>query len=291
VSLFLIGVQMAGAAARMTPTAWAWMIPGLLLVVVFVWWEKRAAEPIIPLHLFRNRVFAVCNVLGFISGTVMFGALLFIPEFFQLVQRVSPTISGFRMLPMLAGVLLTSITAGRLVSRLGRYKVFVIAGTAILATGVGLMTLAGVSTGAWAMSGMLFVVGLGMGLFMQILITSVQNAVPREYMGVGTASVTFFRTLGGAIGAAVLGAVLLLNERQSLPGYTARYGAGPAAADHAFVYGMNKAFLYALPAAVLAFLLSFLLREVRLRTAGPTSDQITAVDSEGSGLAVESVIG
>jgi EmrB/QacA subfamily drug resistance transporter len=290
VSLFLIGVQTAGAAARMTPTAWAWMIPGLLLVVAFVWWEKRATEPIIPLHLFRNRVFAVCNVLGFISGTVMFGALLFIPEFFQLVQHVSPTISGFRMLPMLAGVLLTSITAGRLVSRLGRYKVFVVAGTAILATGVGLMTLAGVSTGAWAMSGMLFVVGLGMGLFMQILITAVQNAVPREYMGVGTASVTFFRTLGGAIGAAVLGAVLLLNERQSLPGYTARYGAGPAAVHHAFVYGMNKAFLYALPAAVLAFLLSFLLREVRLRSAGPTSDQITAVDSEGSGLAVESVI-
>ena len=166
---------------------------------------------------------------------------------------------------MLAGVLLTSITSGRLVSRLGRYKVFVVAGTAILAGGMALMTMITVGTSGWALSGMLFLVGLGLGLFMQILILAVQNSVPRQFMGVGTASVTFFRTLGGAVGAAVLGAVLILNERSSLPRYTHRYGPGASAAHHAFVYGMDRAFIYALPVAVLAFLLSFLMRDVRLR--------------------------
>ncbi|MDE3203251.1 MAG: MFS transporter [Acidobacteriota bacterium] len=291
VSLLLIGVQIAGAAARITPTAWAWMVPGVVLLLGFVWWESRAAEPIIPLHLFRNRVFAVCNILGFISGTVMFGALLFVPEYFQLVRGVSPTISGFRMLPMLAGVLVTSISSGRAVSRLGRYKIFVIAGTAILAVGVGLMSLLTISTGAWIISGMLFVVGMGMGLFMQILTIAVQNALSREFMGVGTASVTFFRTLGGAVGAAVLGAVLLLNQRRSLPGYTARYGPGTHATNLAFVHGMDKSFLYALPAAVLAFLLSFLLREVKLRSSGPVASTPAAEEAGPAGVSLDSVIG
>ncbi len=298
VSLLLVGVQMAGAAAAMTMTAWAYMVPGLLLLAAFGWWESRAAEPIIPLHLFRNRVFAVANLLGFVSGTIMFGALLFLPEYFQLVRGVSPTASGLRMLAMLAGVLLTSISSGRVVSRLGRYKVFVVVGTGILAVGVALMTRIQVSTGAWALSGMLFVVGLGMGLFMQILTLAVQNGVAREYMGVGTASVTFFRTLGGAIGAAVLGAVLLLNERQSLPGYERRYGAGLPAAHHAFVSGLDHTFEYALPAAVVAFLLSFLIREVRLRSSGPPALGGRGGDAGAgagagavSGVSLEAVIG
>jgi EmrB/QacA subfamily drug resistance transporter len=269
VSLVLVGVQQAGNAARITTGAWGFLIPGIVLLVAFVWWERRAAEPIIPLHLFRNRVFAVSNTLGFITGTVMFGALLFLPLYLQSVRGVSPTVSGLRMLPMLAGVLLTSISSGRLVSRIGRYKAFVVVGTGVLALGVGVMSLITVSTGSWALAGMLFIIGLGLGLFMQILILCVQNAVPMEYMGVGTASVTFFRTLGGAVGSAVLGAVLILKQRDVLPSYTQKYGSQVSAAHHAFVYGMDQSFLYALPVAVVAFFLSFLLKEVKLRSGGP----------------------
>ncbi|HMC38683.1 MAG TPA: MDR family MFS transporter, partial [Acidimicrobiales bacterium] len=284
VSLVLVGVQLASAAARMTATSWAYIVPGVLLLVAFGWWETRAAEPIIPLHLFRNRVFAVANSLGFISGTVMFGALLFLPLYFQQVRGISPTESGLRLLPMLAGVLLTSITSGRMVSRIGRYKVFVVVGNAVLAGGMALMTTITVATSAWALAGMLFVIGAGMGLFMQILVIAVQNSVPMRYMGVGTASVTFFRTLGGAIGAAVLGAVLFLKSKQSLPRFVHRYGPGAQAHHHAFVYGMHESFLYITPMAVLAFLLSFLLKEVRLRSSsGPGSAE--------AGASLESVIG
>ena len=269
VSLLLVGVQNAGNAARLTATSWAFIISGVVLLVGFVLWERRAAEPIIPLHLFRIPVFAVANTLGFITGSVMFGALLFLPLYLQSVRGVSPTISGLRLLPMLAGLLLTSITSGRLVSKYGRYKMFVVSGTLVLAAGVAIMTGITTTTGAWPLAGMLFIIGLGLGLFMQILVLAVQNSVPPENMGVGTASVTFFRTLGGAVGSAVLGAVLILKERQSLPHYVQLYGPGKAASAHAFVHGMDTAFLYALPVAVLAFLLSFLLQEVRLRSGAP----------------------
>jgi predicted MFS family arabinose efflux permease len=267
VSLLLIGVQTAGSAARITSSAWAWAIPGVVMLVAFVWWETRAQEPIVPMHLFRNPVFAVANILSFVTSSVMFGALIFIPLYLQSVRGVSPTVSGLRLLPMLAGVLLTSISAGRLVSAFGRYKMFVVSGTAILSAGLGLMTTITPGTGAWPLAGMMFVVGAGLGLFMQILVLVVQNTVPPQHMGVGTATVTFFRTLGGAVGSAVLGAILLLNERSSLPHYEQVYGAGSRLATaHAFTHGMDRAYLYALPPAVLSFLLSFLLREVRLRS-------------------------
>jgi EmrB/QacA subfamily drug resistance transporter len=277
VCLVLVGVQAAGNAAAMTATAWEFIIPGIALLIGFVLWESRVEEPIIPLHLFKNRVFAVANTLAFITGTVMFGALLFLPLFLQTVQRESPTDSGLQLLPMLVGVLATSISSGRLVSRIGRYKVFVVAGTFVLAVGVAIMSNITVGTSSLALSGMLFIIGLGLGLFMQILVLTVQNSVSMQYMGVGTASVTFFRSLGGAVGAAVLGAVLILQEKASLPGFVVKYGPatpGSASYNHAFVYGMDKAFVYALPAAVLAFLLSFLMKEVKLRS-GAGAPEVT----------------
>jgi EmrB/QacA subfamily drug resistance transporter len=286
VSLLLVGVQIAGAAARLSASSWAFIISGVALIIGFVWWERRAAEPIIPLTLFRNRVFAVANTLGFITGTVMFGALLFLPLYLQTVRGVSPTVSGLRLLPMLAGVLLTSITSGRLVTRLGRYKAFVVVGTGVLALGIAWLTTISVSTGAWVLAGMLFVIGLGLGMFMQILILAVQNSVERQYMGVGTASVTFFRTLGGAVGSAVLGAVLILKEKSSLPGYVHRYGSGALAQHHSFVFGMDTAFEYALPVAVVAFLLSFMLKELRLRS-GPAAVGAAAGGAAGDGAGAE----
>jgi EmrB/QacA subfamily drug resistance transporter len=269
VSLFLVGVQNAGSAAKLTPASVAFGIVGLALVAVFIWWESRAAEPIVPLPLFKIRVFTVANILGFITGMVMFGALLFLPLYFQTVRHISPTFSGLRLLPMLAGMLSMSIVSGRLISQRGHYKWSVIAGTAILAAGIGMMTLIRVSTSGWVIAFMLLVIGLGLGLFMQVLVLVVQNAVPRENLGTGTAAVTFFRTLGGAIGAAVLGAVLVLQEKTHAAHFNHLYGTteGPL---QSFTHAMDTAFTYAVPVAVLAFLLSFLLQEVRLRggTAG-----------------------
>ncbi len=282
ISLLLVGVQIAGNAAAITATAWAYALPGLALIGAFVWWERRAAEPIIPLRLFRNSVFAVSNTLAFITGTTMFGALIFLPLYLQSVRGVSPTISGLRLLPMLAGILLTSISSGRLVSKWGRYKHFVIAGTLLLTVGVATMTQITSTTSAWPLAGMLFIVGLGLGLFMQILVVAVQNAVPVVDMGVGTASVTFFRTLGGAVGSAVLGAVLILNEKSSLPGYQRKYGANsPAAVHHAFTFGMDRAYLYALPVAAAAFVLSFMLREVKLRSGADMGAATPSVEAIG----------
>jgi EmrB/QacA subfamily drug resistance transporter len=274
ISLLLVAVQVAGNAARFTTSTWFYGIPGLVLIASFIFWETRTPEPIIPLKLFRLRVFTVANTLAFIAGTVMFGALLFVPLYLQTVRGVSPTVSGLRMIPMLIGVLASSITSGRLVSRLGRYKPFVVAGTAVLTVGMGLMSLITVSTGAWTLAEMLFVVGLGVGMFMQILIIAVQNSVPYEHMGVSTAAVTFFRTLGGAVGASVLGAIVILKEKSSLPHYRQIYTAR-GASQHAFVYAMDQAFRYALPVAVLAFLLSFLMKEVRLRSSlGPAGSDV-----------------
>jgi EmrB/QacA subfamily drug resistance transporter len=266
VSLFLVAVQNASAAAHITTVSWVYGVTGLCLIVVFVWWEGRASEPIIPLHLFKNRVFTVANALGFITGAVMFGAIIFLPQYYQRVRGVSPTQSGLRLLPLLAGMLLLSITCGRLISKYGRYKVFVIVGTFLLAGALAWMTTIGIATSEWALAAMLFLVGAGLGMFMQTLIIAVQNAIPWEYMGTGTAAVTFFRTLGGAIGAAVLGAILVEQEKTTAAHYIHVYGphVGPL---QAFTHGMDTALLFAVPVAVLAFLLSFLLREVRLRTA------------------------
>jgi EmrB/QacA subfamily drug resistance transporter len=271
VSMFLVGIQIAGGAAKLTPTAYAYAISGLILIVAFVWWEKRAPEPIIPLFLFNNRVFVVTNILGFITGTVMFGALIFLPLYFQTVRHLTPTQSGFRLLPMLAGMLLASISSGRIISRIGRYKAFVVAGTTILAVALGLLSTISTSSGVWTISGILFLVGMGMGCFMQTLVLAVQNALPRRFMGVGTASVTFFRTLGGAIGAAVLGAVLVLIERHDHAHYVALYGPVRGAAE-SFTHAMDVAFLFALPLAVVSIALSFMLPEVHLRSgAAPQS--------------------
>jgi EmrB/QacA subfamily drug resistance transporter len=271
VGLFLVAVQNAGSAARVTTRSLVVGAIGLALVAVFVWWETRASEPILPMRLFTNRVFAVCCVLGLITGAVMFGAIIFSPQYLQTVRGVSPTSSGLRLLPLLAGLLLCSVGSGRAISATGRYKIFVVVGTAILTTGIFLMSLVHVATSSLEFSAFLFVVGVGLGLFMQTLVLAVQNSVSHDDLGVGTAAVTFFRTLGGAVGSSVLGAILIEQERVSLRAQIALHGSrlGPL---YAFTHGMDRAYLYAAPVAGVAFLLSFLLREIRLRDGTEASD-------------------
>ncbi|MCU4184980.1 MFS transporter [Acidiferrimicrobium sp. IK] len=266
VGLFLVGVQDAGQTASFTTASMVYGVVGLLLTVAFVFWERRAAEPILPLRLFSNKVFSVANLMGFITGAVMFGAIIFLPQYMQTVRHVSPTLSGLRLLPLLGGLLITSIGSGQLISRTGKYKAYVVVGTAITTIGFVLLTRISVDTNFWVVSGMIFVVGAGLGLFMQTLVLAVQNSVKPQDMGVGTSAVTFFRTLGGAIGSAVLGAVLIAQEKSSAPGYIHRYGPvqGPL---HAFTHGMDQAYLYAVPVAALAFVISFALREIKLRSS------------------------
>jgi EmrB/QacA subfamily drug resistance transporter len=195
---------------------------GAAFSLLFVLQERRASEPILPLRLFRRSTFALANSAGFVLGLVMFGSIIFIPLYLQIVKGASPTKSGLLMLPMMAGIITTSVASGRAMSRIGRYKWFPVAGSLVLTAGMFLFTQVHVDSALWVAFGDMVVVGVGLGLCMQSLILAVQNSVTMRDMGAGTAAATFFRSLGGAFGVAILGAVLtsrLTSEMASrLPG-------------------------------------------------------------------------
>ncbi|MHB8438980.1 MAG: MFS transporter [Acidimicrobiales bacterium] len=269
-------------------------VAGVVLTALFVMVERRAAEPVIPLGLFANRVFSSASAVGFVMGFVMFGALTFLPIFFQDVRGLSPTMAGLRLLPLMGGLLLASVGAGQLVTRWGRYKVFPVVGTFMMVIGLLLMSKIGESTGSWTIAGYLFVFGVGLGLVMQVLVVAVQNAVPYEQLGTATSGVTFFRMIGGSFGTAVFGAVfanlLVTNVVHALhlgsvpPGLRSSLSAAdpvslsrlPAVIHAGVVAGMvhtiQTVFLIGLPFAVIAFGLSWLLPEVELRKTVRTAD-------------------
>jgi EmrB/QacA subfamily drug resistance transporter len=268
-STTIVGLALAGAA----------------LLAAFVWWEARAAEPIIPLALFRSSIFSVANAIGFAIGMAMFGAIIFIPLFLQLVYGASPTSSGLRMLPLMAGLLVASISSGRTISRIGRYKVFPVAGTAILVVGMFLLSLLGAATKPWLASVYMLVVGIGIGLVMQVLVLVVQNDARPSQIGVATSTATFFRSVGGAFGVAIFGAIFatrLADGLARLPrSVTTRLGSGvhlnPEQAKHlppavhadflqAFAHALHGVFLFGMALAVVPFVLSWFLKEVPLRT-------------------------
>jgi EmrB/QacA subfamily drug resistance transporter len=260
-------------------------IAGAVLVAVFVWWERRAAEPILPLHLFRSSVFSVTSAMGFTIGMAMFGAIIFIPLFLQIIYGASPTSSGLRMIPLMAGLLTASILSGRAISRIGRYKAFPIAGTAVLVVGMYLLSLLDVGTAPWVASAYMVVVGVGIGLVMQVLVLVVQNDARPQEIGVATSTATFFRSVGGAFGVAIFGTIFatrLSDRLAQLPhSITARLGSGvhlnPAEARHlpprvhadfltAFAHALHGVFLWGMALAAVPFVLSWLLKEVPLRT-------------------------
>lgn len=186
---------------------------GVLFAVSFLFQESRVSEPILPLTLFRRRTFALANAAGFILGLVMFGSIIFIPLYLQIVKGASPTTSGLLMLPMMAGVIVTSVVSGRAMSRIGRYKWFPVAGSIVLTVGMLLLTRLRVDTTLWLAFLYMVLIGVGLGLCMQSLVLAVQNAVDVRDLGTGTSAATFFRSLGGSFGVAILGAVL--NNRLS----------------------------------------------------------------------------
>jgi EmrB/QacA subfamily drug resistance transporter len=301
----------AGVSALILLTTWggnqyAWGsstivglgVAGVALLVVFVWWESRAAEPILPLSLFRSRVFTVASAMGFAIGMAMFGAIVFIPLYLQLVYGASPTSSGLRMLPLMAGLLVAAIASGRAISRIGRYKPFPIAGTAILVVGMYLLSLLKVGTAPWLASIYMLVVGVGIGLVMQVLVLVVQNDARPEQMGVATSTATFFRSVGGSFGVAIFGAIFatrLADQLAALPhAVTAQLGSGvhlnPAQARQlppavhadflqAFAHSLHGVFLFGMVLAAVPFLLAWLLREVPLRTTVGPAPEVAAAEA------------
>jgi MFS family permease len=275
-------------------TSWSWsslqsislVVGGIVLLGGFLLAEHRAKEPVIPLRLFRERVFTAASAIGFVMGFAMFGALTFLPLFLQNVKGVSPTASGLRLLPLMGGMLAASVLSGRLVTRWGRYKIFPIVGTALMTVGAYLMSLIGESTGAWVMAAYMCIFGLGLGLIMQVLVVAVQNAVSYQDLGVATSSATFFRMIGGSFGTAVFGAIFANVFRSKLTSALHVHGALPNVQTldpsalgklrrlepvlyHDVIRVMTETiqtvFRFAVPIAFVAFLLSFLLPELELR--------------------------
>src|SRR6516164_6794176 len=264
---------------------------GVALIGLFVLVERRAAEPVLPLHLFRLRTFSVTSLVGFIVGFAMFGAITYLPAFFQVVRGISPTRSGVYLLPLMLGLLTVSITSGQIISRTGKYRFFPIAGSAVMTLGMFLLHLMGVESATWQDSLYMLVLGMGIGGVMQVLVIIVQNGVPHSELGVATSGATFFRSIGGSFGTAIFGAifsnVLIGNLAEHLHGVRLPAGFSsadatpallshlPAAVHAGFVAGyaesIQTVFLVAVPIAALAFLASWLIPQVELKrwpTAG-----------------------
>jgi EmrB/QacA subfamily drug resistance transporter len=267
-------------------------VAGVVFAILFLLAERRAVEPVIPLPLFANKVFAAASAIGFVVGFAMFGALTFLPLFFQDVKGISAIQSGVRLFPLMGGLLVASIGSGLLVSKWGRYKVFPVVGTALMTVGLYLMSLIGVSTGAWTMAAYMAVFGLGLGLILQVLTVAVQNAVPYEALGTATSGVTFFRMIGGSFGTAVFGAIfanlVVGNVLKALHLTKAPNGFNlsadnpsaihklPAELQAGVIQGIahtvQTMFLIGVPIAFVAFLLSWTLPEIALRKSIRTSE-------------------
>ncbi|MEV0277731.1 MDR family MFS transporter [Streptomyces sp. NPDC050610] len=255
----------------------------VVLLTAFVLVELRAAEPMLPMHLFRNPVFTVCSVLSFIVGFAMLGAMTYLPTYLQYVDGVSATMSGVRTLPMVVGLLGTSMLSGLVVSRTGRYRIFPIVGTAVMALGLYLMSTMGRTTGPWLESLYMFVLGLGIGLAMQVLTIAVQNTVAYHELGSATSGVTFFRTLGSSFGTAIFGTLYsnrlgpniesALAKTPGVPASAAQSPQGlaglPAAQARpiidAYADTVNYVFQWVVPVALVGFVVAWFLKEVPLR--------------------------
>jgi len=272
-------------------TAYSWGSPLIVSLVVgtvvalaaFVIVEIRADEPVLPLRLFANRTFLFTSMVGFIVGFALFGSVTYLPLYLQIVKGMSPTGSGLAMLPMMGGMLLTSIASGQLISRRGRYRAFPIAGAAVMTLGLFLLSRLNVGTSLGAALGIMLVLGLGLGMVMQVLVIAVQNAVDYADLGVATSGATLFRLIGGSLGTAILGAVFATQLSSHLAGVassgTHPAGAGalsaeamaslPAATraiyEAAFSSSLSSIFIVAMVVAFAGFLLTWLIPEHPLR--------------------------
>ena len=260
-------------------------VAGAVLLGVFVVIERHAREPVLPLHLFSNRAFSATSVVGFIVGFAMFGAVTYLPAFFQIVHGQSPTASGLQLLPLLAGLIIFSTASGFIISRTGRYRVFPIIGTALITVGLLLLSRLGIATSLTVAALYMFVLGIGLGCVMQVLVLIVQNAVPYTELGVATSGATFFRSIGGSFGTAIFGAIFanvlagnLVHQlgHARLPSGLSAASITPAILDKlptavhhdiaaAYAHSIQTVFMISAPIGALAFLAAWLIPHVELR--------------------------
>ncbi len=292
------GLLVAAVSSILLVTVWggseyAWgssqiiglALAGVVLTGLFLLREHRAAEPILPLRLFRNRVYALTGAAGFIVGLSMFGGIVFLPLFLQVVMGATATNSGLLILPLMVGILTTSIATGQLITRTGRYWRYPVAGTLITIAALALLSRMDAQTTRLVSSVFMLLLGLGIGMVMQVLVIAVQNAVEYRDLGVATSTNAFFRSLGGAFGTAIFGAVLTARLNDLLPRLLPSGAAGidPAvlmgspeqiralspdvqrAVVDAFAGGVSSVFLWAVPFAALGFLIVLFIPEFPLR--------------------------
>ncbi|WP_404954337.1 MDR family MFS transporter [Streptomyces sp. 147326] len=298
-----IALVAIGASALILATSWggneyAWTSPtiiglfagGVVALALFCLVETRAAEPMLPMRLFRNPVFAVCSVLSFVVGFAMLGAMTFLPTYLQYVDGDSATVSGIRTLPMVFGLLIASVFSGNVTSKTGRYRIFPIVGNAVMGVGLYLLSRMQPGTSTLLESLYMFVLGAGIGLSMQVLTIAVQNTVDYADLGTATSGVTFFRTLGSAFGTAVFGTIYAnhlgpgleagvaeaarvtgqdparLAEAASTPEGVHRLSPEAAAPIiDAYAQALHTVFLWTVPVAVFGFVAGLFLKQVKLR--------------------------
>jgi EmrB/QacA subfamily drug resistance transporter len=282
---FLLATVWGGGTYAWGSLQIIWLLwSGVFFGYSFIWWQGHASEPILPLSLFKNSVFTVSSLLSFISGFAMFAAIIYLPEYMQIVRGYSATKSGLLMLPLVAGLLSASVISGRVISKTGKYRLFPLFGTVI--TGIGLVLMSGLmlDTNQWVLSVWMFITGVGIGSFMQVMTLAVQNAVDYKELGVATSAVTFFRSMGSSFGTSIFGAVLasrFLVHLKELAPAIAEHANGMGAAGvnilrtlpraaaepafHAFTKSFDDIFLYASPIMLVAFVTAFFLKEIPLR--------------------------
>jgi len=297
-----------GATAIVLVTTWggsqyAWgSVPILSLIVVgvaavaaFIWAENKAVEPILPMHVFKNRNFTLASSMSFLLGLSMFGAMTFLPLYQQTVQHASPTVSGLLLIPMMLGATVTSLVAGQITVRTGRYKALPIMGGAVMFGAMLLLSNLGPNTARWTSMAFFVVLGVGMGFLMQVTTLIAQNSVNPKDMGVASSSRTFFQQIGGSIGVSIFGVLFtrsLLNAIHSrLPGvpFTAAstHRLNPVtvarmpghlrdAVFYAISHGVDTVFIWAAPASVIVFGLAWLIKEIPLRGSVGPAQQGTA---------------
>ncbi|MGW7296050.1 DHA2 family efflux MFS transporter permease subunit [Streptomyces xiamenensis] len=293
--------------ASLGGSTWAWAswqifavaVLGVVCLALFIRVEGRAAEPVLPLSLFTIRTFSLCCGIAFIVGFAMFGAITYLPTFLQVVKGISPTLSGVHLLPMVLGLLFTSTLSGQLISHTGHWKIYPVIGTAVTALGLILLHNLSPSSGTWETSLYFLVFGMGIGGVLQVMVLAVQNSVGYENLGVGTAGVTFFRSIGAAFGVAVFGTIFtrLLGDKLSadlrgvpLPPGVSRDTLlhdprGIALLPdglrtnvlHSYSSAITSVFLYAVPVMAIGFVLAWLLREEPLRRSVQAPDAAQTV--------------
>jgi EmrB/QacA subfamily drug resistance transporter len=272
-----------------------------VLVVLFVWREGRAEEPVLPLRLFHNSTFNLTNAAGFLAGMAMFGGTVYLPLFLQLVTGLSPTVSGLLLLPLVLGMTITSIGTGRLIARTGRYKVWPIIGALLMPTGMFLLSLMTRHTPVWEAGLYMVPLGAGIGMIMPVMIVAIQNATSHEDLGTATSSNVFFRSMGSSFGVAIFGSIMNSRLAYWIPRLVPKTGLhvsaqsvafSPAAVRRlpgpvqsgiidAFAHSLHTLFLWATPVAALTLPFALLLKELPLRDeAYIRSATISAVGGE-----------